>query len=112
LIDQSLRILYLSPTYPGSVHDKRIADEHPYDLPKDSLLWQDLGFLAYEIDRGTTRTPHKKPRGRSLTEAQKAENRANSSIRVRIEHVNAPMVESGTHSTESGKNTGVAGTDG
>src|SRR5271157_2349297 len=46
VIDQTLHIVYLSPTYPGTVHDKRIADENPYPLPEGSILWQDLGFLA------------------------------------------------------------------
>ena len=91
MIDQTLQIVYLSPTYPGTVHDKRMADENPYPLPEGSVLWQDLGFLAYELDGVTTRTPHKKPKGGKLTPEQKAENRAISSIRVRIEHVNSSV---------------------
>ena len=39
----------------------------------------------------TTLTPHKKPRGGSLTDEQKTENRQNSSRRVRIEHVNSSV---------------------
>jgi DDE superfamily endonuclease len=89
VIDQTLQIVYLSPTSPGAVHDKRIADEYPYPLPDGSLLWQDLGFLAYELDGVTMHTPHKKPKGGTLTPEQKTENRALSSVRVRIEHVNS-----------------------
>jgi hypothetical protein len=91
LIDQTLQILYLSPTYPGTVHDKRMADESPYPLPDQSFLWQDLGFLAYELGGVTTLTPHRKPKGGALTPEQKQENRAISSVRVRIEHVNSSV---------------------
>ena len=91
MIDQTLHIVYLSPTYPGTVHDKRIADENPYPLPEGSILWQDLGFLAYELEGVTTRTPHKKPKGGALTPEQKKENHAISSVRVRIEHVNSSV---------------------
>ena len=86
-----MHIVYLSPTYPGTVHDKRMADENPYPLPEGSVLWQALGFLAYELDGVTTRTPHKKPKGGGLTPVQKADNHAISSVRVRIEHVNSSV---------------------
>jgi hypothetical protein len=42
-----LLILFLSDTYGGRVHDKRIADATPYPLPARSRLLQDLGFLAF-----------------------------------------------------------------
>ena len=91
LINAVMSIVFLSDTYEGSVHDKRIADTTPYPLPAGSHLLQDLGFLAFKLDGVTTLTPHKKPRGGSLTDEQKAENRQNSSRRVRIEHVNSSM---------------------
>lgn len=91
LIDAALRILFLSDTYEGSVHDKRIADSTPYPLPEGSELLQDLGFLAFTLERVLCHTPHKKPRGGKLTEQQKAENQAHSKRRVRIEHVNSSV---------------------
>lgn len=91
LINAVMSIVFLSDTYEGSVHDKRIADTTPYPLPTGSHLLQDLGFLAFKLEGVTTLTPHKKPRGGSLTDEQKAENRQNSSRRVRIEHVNSSM---------------------
>ena len=91
LINAVMSIVFLSDTYEGSVHDKRIADTTPYPLPAGSHLLQDLGFLAFKLDGVTTLTPHKKPRGGSLTDEQKAENRQNSSRRVRIEHVNSSV---------------------
>lgn len=91
LINAVMRIVFLRDTYEGRVHDKRIADTTPYPLPAGSHLLQDLGFLAFTLDGVTTLTPHKQPRGGSLTDEQKAENRQNSSRRVRIEHVNSSM---------------------
>lgn len=43
LIDAVLRIVFLSDTYEGSVHDKRIADSTRYPLPDGSELLQDRG---------------------------------------------------------------------
>jgi DDE superfamily endonuclease len=50
LINTALRILFLSDTHPGRVHDKRIADTTPYPLPTGSQLLQDLGFQAFTLD--------------------------------------------------------------
>jgi hypothetical protein len=84
-----LTILFLSDTYPGSTHDKRIADATPYPLPAGSRLLQDLGFLAFTLDHVEIIMPTRKPRGRALTRAQKAANRRITRRRVRIEHVNS-----------------------
>jgi len=86
-----LAILFLSDTYEGSVHDKRIADATPYPLPEGSDLLQDLGFLAFTLAGVTSITPYKKPRGGTLTEEQKAFNRHLARRRVRIEHVNSSV---------------------
>jgi hypothetical protein len=89
LINTALRILFLSDTHPGRVHDKRIVDTMPYPLPAGSQLLQDLGFQAFTLDGVTIRQPTKKPRGRELTRAQKARNRKRARRRVRLEHVNS-----------------------
>lgn len=86
-----LTILFLSDTFEGSVHDKWIADGSPYPLPKGSELLQDLGFQAFSLDGVTCSTPHKKPRGGTLSDEQKAENQRLSRRRVRIEHVNSSV---------------------
>ncbi len=91
LIDAQLTILFLSATQPGSVHDKRIADATPYPLPPGSHLLQDLGFQAFTLDSVTTHTPHKKPRGGTLTAEQKADNQQLARRRIRIEHVNSSV---------------------
>jgi hypothetical protein len=91
LINRALRILFLSETCPGSVHDKRIADTAPYPLPAGSQLLQDLGFQALTLDGVDIIQPRKKPRGQELTRAQKAKNRRLARRRVRIEHVNSSI---------------------
>jgi hypothetical protein len=91
LINAALTILFLSETYAGSIHDKRIADMTPYPLPAGSRLLQDLGFLAFTLDHVEIIMPTRKPRGRALTRAQKAANRRIARRRVRIEHVNSRL---------------------
>lgn len=95
LIDRRLTILLLTDTYPGRVHDKRIADAHPYPLPFGSWLLQDLGFLAFRLpsrrEDVECLTPFKKPKGGELTPAQNAFNRLLSTVRIRIEHVNSSV---------------------
>ena len=49
LVNALLLILFLSDTYGGRVHDKRIADATPYPLPAQSRLLQDLSFLAFTL---------------------------------------------------------------
>jgi hypothetical protein len=89
LIDQAWRILFLSETHPGRVHDKRMADATPYPLPAGSQLRQDLGVQAFTVAGVDILQPAKKPRGKALTRAQKAANRQLARRRVRIEQVNS-----------------------
>jgi DDE superfamily endonuclease len=91
LVNAALTILFLSETYAGSTHDKRIADATPYPLPAGSRLLQDLGFLAFTLDQVEVIMPTRKPHGRGLTRAQQAMNRRIARRRVRIEHVNSSV---------------------
>jgi DDE superfamily endonuclease len=91
LITAVLTILFLSETYEGRTHDKRIAEASPYPLPAGSRLLQDLGFLAFTLAQVEIIMPTRKPRGRKLTRAQKAANRRIARRRVRIEHVNSSV---------------------
>jgi hypothetical protein len=91
LINAALTILFLSDTYAGSPHDKRIADTTPYPLPAGSRLLQDRGFLAFTLAQVEIIMPPRKPRGRALTRAQTAANRRIARRRVRIEHVNSSV---------------------
>lgn len=80
------RIMFLSQTYAGSVHDKRICDQQPLHLPGGINLWQDTGFIGHYPDGVNIKMPKKKSKGRELTNEQKQENREISSFRVLVEH--------------------------
>ena len=69
-------ILFLSDTYGGRIHDKRIAEATPYPLPAGSRLLQDLGFLAFTLPQVEILMPTKKPRGEELTVEQQRTNQA------------------------------------
>ena len=87
LADDTCRVPFLSDTYEGSTHDKPIADQTPYPLPEGSELVQDLGFVGLTLAGIQITQPHKKPRKKTLTAEQKAENRVIAHRRVRIEHI-------------------------
>ena len=80
------RILFLSRTYNGSVHDKKICDDQPLTFPKGITLWQDTGFVGHYPEGVNIRMPSKKPKGKELTKEQKQENREISKFRVLVEH--------------------------
>ena len=86
-----LIILFLSDTYGGRVHDKRIADATPYPIPARSRLLQDLGFVAFTLPQVAILMPTKKPRGEDLTLEQQGANQALHQRRLRIEHVNSSV---------------------
>src|SRR5262249_2751604 len=91
LVNALLVILFLSDTYGGRVHDKRIADATPYPLPARSRLLQDLGFLAFTLPQVEILMPAKKLRGEELTREQQRANQALNQRRLRIEHVNSSV---------------------
>ena len=80
------RVVYLGPTSPGSVHDKKLADESGLRFPADALVLKDTGFQGYEPPDSPTLQPTKKPRGRELYPWQKAINQLVSQVRVGVEH--------------------------
>jgi hypothetical protein len=80
------RIMFLSNTFNGSVHDKRICDEQPLNLPKGINLWQDTGFKGHSPNGTKIWMPQKKPKGKELTQEQKQQNQNISRFRVLVEH--------------------------
>jgi DDE superfamily endonuclease/Helix-turn-helix of DDE superfamily endonuclease len=82
----NLRIVWLSRTYPGSVHDKKICNIQPFLLPKNINLWQDTGFQGHKPEHVNIHMPVKKRKGKELTEEEKESNRSISSTRVKVEH--------------------------
>ena len=86
LISSEKRVVYLGPTSPGSVHDKKLADESGLTYPSDALVVKDTGFQGYEPPDCDTLQPRKKPRGRELHSIQKTINQVISKVRVTVEH--------------------------
>jgi hypothetical protein len=81
-----LRIVRLSRTYPGKIHDKHICDREKLSLPKGIRLWQDGGFLGHNPKNVEVKMPIRKPRGKPLSDLQKTQNKEISSFRVKVEH--------------------------
>lgn len=80
------KIIYLSPTYSGSVHDKTIADEQDIQFQRTIDLLQDTGFQGFKPQNANIIQPLKKPKGKELTDEQKVQNKAKSKFRVVVEH--------------------------
>ena len=86
IVERGGKVMYLSGTYEGKRHDKRIADDEQYAFPPDSRLLQDTGFQGYRPAGVTIIQPKKKPRGRELDADEKLLNKAISKFRVEVEH--------------------------
>jgi len=80
-------ILYLSPTYPGSVHDKRICDEESLLFTKSMPVLVDLGFKGLSSENAQIIMPYKHKKNQNLSEEQQSFNKWVSKVRVKIEHI-------------------------
>lgn len=80
------KVVYLSDTYEGTVHDKLICDLEGYEFPQGSKLWQDRGYQGYGPTGVVIFQPKKKLPQQALSEADKERNRELSRERVEIEH--------------------------
>ncbi len=85
--EESRKVIYLGPTLPGTIHDKKAADEAAIVYPPNATLDKDTGFQGYEPAGVLTRQPQKKPRGGELSLAAQVLNAVLSSGRVVVEHV-------------------------
>jgi Helix-turn-helix of DDE superfamily endonuclease/DDE superfamily endonuclease len=56
---KTTRVGYLSQTYAGKLHDKKIADQEALCYPPNTILYKDTGFQGYEPPVGQTRQPKK-----------------------------------------------------
>jgi hypothetical protein len=66
----SERVLFLSETYAGKVHDKRIADEAHLRYPPGTILYKDAGFQGYEPPVEQTCQAKKKDAGARTDEGR------------------------------------------
>ena len=84
--DEHGRVLYLSATVEGSMHDKTLADEMELEFAPDAGLLLDLGFMGYKAEGAQVCLPVKKPRNGELTAYDKLYNQLLASLRVAVEH--------------------------
>lgn len=61
----SQRVAYLSPTYAGKTHDKKVADCEQIAYPRQATLYQDTGFQGYAPQVAECRQPKKSRAGKS-----------------------------------------------
>ncbi len=86
--DAKKRILILTPSKHGKVHDKRLADKELLSrgIPEEVSALVGTGFQGLQKAHPNLLMPKKKPRGGFLTEAEKSMNRLISSCRMPVEH--------------------------
>ena len=85
------KIRFLSEVYVGKAHDYAILKT---EFPPDKAWFEslvvrlDLGYQGFEKEYKCKKVfiPHKKPKNAELTDEQKAENKAVSSERIKVEH--------------------------
>ena len=80
------KVVFLTAADEGRIHDKRIADTAGDSPLLGNLLYQVSGFQGVTCPDVQSLQPKKKPKGRHLTDEEKAKHREISSIRIRIEH--------------------------
>jgi len=87
------RVILLTKARGGKIHDKRQLDEEDIvgNIPDDVAVEGDLGFQGLQNEFDNVHLPHKKPKGKELSEQQKQENREFSRQRVACEHAHAGM---------------------
>jgi hypothetical protein len=61
---RSKRVGYLSPTYAGKTHDKKVADREQIAYPRKATLRKDTGFQGYEPKVKHSYQPKKSPRAK------------------------------------------------
>ena len=91
LTTRNKRVIILTKATPGTTHDKRqLAEAKIVEaIPDEVSIEGDLGFQGLQNEFVNVQVPHKKPKGKELTEQQKQENREFSRQRVVCEHAHA-----------------------
>jgi len=57
--EMTSKVVYLGPTEPGKIHDKKATDQAPIAYPVNATLDKDTGFQGYEPERILTMQPKK-----------------------------------------------------
>jgi hypothetical protein len=91
MVSLSGEVLYLSPTYGGSVHDKKICELEQIEFLKKTMVMTDLGFLGLSSTEAQIIMPHKRKKNKQLSQEQEQWNKWVSKIRVKVEHIIASV---------------------
>lgn len=86
--DEKKRILILTPSKHGKVHDKKMSDKNMIarGIPDEIAILVDTGFQGLQKQHPNILMPKKKPRGGLLTDEEKEMNKLISSVRIVVEH--------------------------
>jgi len=79
-------ILFLGKTQDGKVHDKACMEDEGIKCRDPIKILTDLGFLGLQNGKMQVFMPKRKPKGGTLSDNEKAINRAISGVRVKVEH--------------------------
>ena len=80
------RIVHVSKSFPGSVHDFTVYKEGP-PVHRDSRTFVDSGYQGMDKLHLATELPYKKSKNQSLDSEEKEYNRALSRLRVKVENI-------------------------
>ena len=62
MINAESKVVFLTPSCEGRIHDKRIAETIGYSPPCGSVLYQDSGFQGFTCPEVSIVQPKKKPK--------------------------------------------------
>jgi hypothetical protein len=84
-------VIILTKAREGKIHDKKQIDEEDLvgNIPEKVAIEGDPGFQGLQNEFANIHLPHKKPKGKELSEQQKKENKEFSAKRVKCEHAHA-----------------------
>lgn len=91
MVDLSGEVLYLSPTYGGNFHDKKLCDLEEIEFLKETMVMMDLGYKGLVSETAQIIMPYKRKKNQDLSEEQASWNSWVSKIRVKVEHVIASI---------------------
>ncbi len=66
--ENTKKVVYLSETVEGKMHDKRLADKSKISYPENASLTQDTGFQGYQPKEVLVQQPKKSQKTRTDTD--------------------------------------------
>lgn len=87
LIDHSSNRILATATAPGRCHDLRLRRQAGSRLPPDVHALVDLGYQGLQHEHRLTVLPFKATKKQPLDPTQRAINRVQARLRIRVEHV-------------------------